>query len=256
MRVARVLAIVLLVVPLLTVLGLALALDPLVRSNVPARMSEALGVPVTLNDADAGLGGDIRLERLAIANPKGYEDAQALRVHSLSADVKATSLLSDVVEVRTLTVERPHLSIEFEGLQSNVRSLIDNLPPSENEKGKRFRIDRLTIEGATVRLTSDQIPGGTRTLTLPTIALSNVGTSEGAATMGQLASEVLRALLREALKHGAELPSQLAESLGQAVQKGAGRALDRAKEKLEDVPGLLEEQLRRGVDDLQKKKAE
>lgn len=256
MRVVRYLALGLVVAALLVLLGIGLALDPLIRIKVPARMSEALGVPVTLNDADAGLGGGIRLERLAVANPEGYKDPQALRIDGITADVKPLSLLSDVVEVDTVRVERPHLSIEFEGLQSNVRSLIDNLPPRDKERGKRFRIGRLTIEGATVRLTSEQLPGGTRTLALPTVELSNVGTAEGAATMGQVAGEVLRALLREALKHGAELPAELTRALGQAVEREAERVLEGARERLEDVPGLFEDRIRRGIDELQKKKAE
>lgn len=256
MKAVRILAVLVVVVPLLTLLGLAVALGPLLKAKIPARMSEALGVPVTLNDVDAGLGGSIRLERLTVANPEGYPDPQALRVDEISADVKPSTLLTDVVEVETLRVERPHLSVEFEGLQSNVRALIENLPPRGDEAGKRFRIGRLTIEGATVRLASERLPGGTRTLTLPTIELSNVGTAEGAATMGQVAREVLRALLREAVKHGAELPAELVRSLGEEIEREAEGAVDRAREKIEEVPGLLEDRLRRGWDDLRKKKAE
>lgn len=256
MRVVRILALLVLVLPLLALIGVALALDPLVRDGVTGRASEALGVPVTLNDADASLAGRVSLERLSVANPAGYGDPHALRVQSVSAEAKPLSLLTDVVEVETLRIERPLLSIEFRGLESNVGALIDRLPPKSEEKGKRFRIGRLTIDGAEVRFTSDRLPGGTKTVTLPPIEMTNVGTAEDAASMGQLAGEVLQALLHEGMKLAADLPAELMDSLGRSVEKGVEEALDRAKDTLEDVPGLLEDRVRRGVDDLRKKKAE
>ena len=256
MKVALVLALVLVVLPLLILAGASLALDPLIESKVPARMSEALGVPVTLNEADATLGGDLELKQLAVANPEGFEDPRALRVGRISAEAKPLSLLSDVVKVETLRIERPLLTIEFDGLRSNIQGLIDNLPPRDREKGKRFRIGRLTIEGATVRFASEQLPGGTKTVTLPTLEMTNVGTAEGAASMGQVAGEVLQALLRESLKHAAELPAELLQALGRTAENKAGELLEGAKDALEEVPGLLEDEVRRGLEDLQKRKAE
>lgn len=248
MRVVLILALIFIVLPLLLLAGAALALDPMIQSKVPARMSEALGVPVTLNDADASLAGDLALERLTIGNPEGYGDPQAIRVDRITAEAKPLSLLSDVVKIRTLTVERPLLSIEFKGLESNIQALMDNLPPREKEKGKRFRIGRLTIEGATIRFTSDRLAGGTKTVSLPTIELTNVGTAEGAQPMGRVAAEVLKALLNEALKHAGDLPAELVRSLGQAVGERAQELIEGAKDRLEEVPGLLEDRLKRELE--------
>jgi hypothetical protein len=248
MKLLRVLVVGILLLPLVLLLVVALALDGIVHNGVTRRASAALGVPVTLSDANASVFGRIGLEGLAVPSPEGFAVPRALVVDRISVHARFSSLVRPVVDVELLRLERPVLSVDLRGLRTNVGALIDRIPPRDQERGRRFRIARVSIEGAVVRLSGDHIGEEPRTLHLPPIELRNVGTAEDAAPMGELASQILRALLEGALRGGTGLPAEALRALERQALEGVEEAVDRATERLDG-------RMRRGIDGLRRPEA-
>ena len=239
--------------------GFALALDPIVLRVARTQTTNALGVPVRIDDADASLGGRLELEGFDAGNPEGFAEPRSIRFHRVAGQARLGSLFGDVVEVGELVVERPELTLEFKGTKSNFAGLMEHLasqkPREEAERGeaKKFRIRRLRVEGATVRFRSDALSGGTREVTLPNVELANLGSAEGAATTSDILAAVLQTLAAEAMKAGRNLlPADLLRSLGGDIDAAArrfGGLVNDAAERVRQIPGLLEEKVKERVED-------
>lgn len=228
--------------------GLALALDPLVLRVAKTQTEKALGVPVRIDDADASLGGRLELRGFDAANPEGFAEPRSVRFSQVAARARLASIFGDVVEIDELVLDRPELTIEFKGTRSNFAGLMDNLAARQpGEEGKKFRIRRLRVEGATVRFRADALSGGARAVTLPNLQLVNLGNTEGAATTSDILAAVLQALAAEALKAGRDLlPADLLRSLGgdiDAAAKRFGGLLEDAAERVRQIPEKLQERV-------------
>ena len=141
-------------------------------------------------------------------------------------------------------------------------------PPPE-EEGKRFVVRKLVI--ANVQVDFDLLPAGgqlTRAkATIPRIVLEDLGNTEDGATMAELASAVVQALLQASLEAGGQvlspallddlraslealgdLPVQLEgvraelETIDEALGTDLGEQLDEA---LKDAGGSLDDLLKR-----------
>ncbi|HEX7898550.1 MAG TPA: hypothetical protein VF950_12370, partial [Planctomycetota bacterium] len=164
------------------------------------------------------------LEGFEAGNPEGFAEPRSIAFDRVAATARIGSLFGKVLDVDELVVQRPALTIEFQGLKSNVGAFMDRLDreKTEDTDGRRFRVRRLRVEGATVRFRSDALSGSPREVTLPTIELNNIGTSDDAATTSELIAAVLRALTAEGMKAAEGLvPSDLLNSLGGELKLSA-----------------------------------
>lgn len=233
---------------ILAAAGLALALDPLVLRVTRDETSKALGVPVEIRSADASLFGRLSLAGFTAANPAGYGEPRSIEFDRVAVKARVGSIFEDVLSVDEVTLERPRLTIEFKGATSNLAELMARLKaraPEEREEpdGRAFRIRRLRMTGAELRFRSDVLGGDVRELTLPTLELANLGTSEDAATMSEILGAVLKALATEAVKAGQGLlPAELLKSLSGDVE-----------ELKRDVEEKVEDELEKGLEKLREK---
>ncbi|MBI4566438.1 MAG: hypothetical protein HY716_17285 [Planctomycetes bacterium] len=210
--------------------GAVLALDPIVRAGVVKLSSDALKVPTRLESATVRLGGSARVDRFEISNPAGFSEPRAASFERFQLAVRTSTLFSDTVIVPEMTVVKPEMTIEFAGTKSNWSVLMDNLsegstkPDEPSDAAKQFRIEKLRVEGATVRFRSDLLGGGATSVTLPAIELKDIGTDEKAASMADVLGALLQALGSEALKEGRSfLPQEL---LGRFRRDVSARAAD------------------------------
>lgn len=179
--------------------------------------SELTGVSVTVRDVRIRLGRGLgEIGTLTIANPEGYVATNAFEMDQLRMNLGIFSTLAgDPLVLDELVISSPVVNLQKTSRESsNLREISENAeenmaeadrklaaeePASKDKPGEPFRIvvRRLVIEGVTlnVRLAD----GTTRSGTLPSIELTDVGGDEGV-TPGGLGLTVIGAMAGEMLK--------------------------------------------------------
>lgn len=214
--------------------GVALAIDPIVKGSVEKLGSEALKVPVTLESATVKFAGRLTLDNMAIANPEGYKDPQACAFEQFDAAISVGSLFDEVVVIDHVTILKPDMTIEFVGTKSNWSVLMDNLSEGRKKEKeaeekedeappKKFRIGKILVKDATVRFRSDLLIKDGTSVTIPLLELDNVGTAENAATFTEIMAMLFQSLATGALRaKSGLLPAQLAGLFNGEVTGAAG----------------------------------
>lgn len=228
-------------IPLLVLAGVVLFIDPIVGAGVRKAGSAALKVPVRLNHASIHFAGRAELVGLSISNPEGYSEPRAVAFDRFVSTLRPRELLHEVIHIDEVTVEKPELTLELVGTKSNLSVLMANLPKTDEKadvksEGKKFLIRKMRIEKGVVRFRSDLLPGGAKTLSLPSMELDNLGTAEGGATTGEILKAILGRLGGAALEAGeGVLPAGLLQSFSSGLRDLSGRAVDEIKKKAEEL---------------------
>ena len=193
---------------------LEFSLDRIVRTAVNAAGPAALGVPVTLQDADISLvRGRAALTGLHVGNPEGYKTDGLLDLGSVSVKIDRSSLLSDVIVIKEIAVEGLVVTYEKGLLNSNLGALIDQLSagaegkdeekaeeksPAEDSAGKKVVIDKLTMTGSKMNFSvtgaAALTGGGAVPLPLPPITLTGLGREKEGVTFVEAIQDVLKAI--------------------------------------------------------------
>ena len=99
--------------------GLLIEMIPLgvLRGRIEARLSESLGLPVTIDgdlrvDFGFDLEPELAAEEITLANRTSDADAPLGRIHRLSLDLKLLRLLSGVIDIDELEIEDGELVLE------------------------------------------------------------------------------------------------------------------------------------------------
>ena len=201
----------------LAVLAVAalLFLNQIVLKTVNEAGPAALGVPVSLQDAQIRpLRGTIALKGLHLGNPEGYKTDGLLDLGSLFIRVDLASLRTDTVVIREITVDGLVVTYEKGLLNSNLGALIDLLSAGEEKNpepapeeqtaeqdtsGKKVVIDKLSISGSRMNFSvtgAAALTGGAAIpIPLPPITLTGLGREkEGGLTFVQAVRRVLTAI--------------------------------------------------------------
>lgn len=201
-------------------------LDSLIKSGIEVAGSSALGAAVTVDSVSISpLSGAGTIRGLRIANVEGYSREHALRLGEVSVQLDAASLFSDVVEVDSVNIIAPVISYETKIRTDNIRELLNNLPQGDgssapattSEAGVLLIVREINMLGAQANLVAMTMEAP---VSLPDIQLRNIGTSDDAATVPELARTVLGALSRALLN--ADLPTfdMLREGVEDRVREG------------------------------------
>ena len=230
-------------------------LDQIVLKTVNEAGPAALGVPVSLEDAQIRpLRGTIALKGLHLGNPEGYKTDGLLDLHSLFIRIDLASLRTDTVVIREITVDGLVVTYEKGLLNSNLGALIDLLSAGEEEtpepapeeqaggpetSGKKVVIDKLSIAGSRMNFSvtgAAALTGGAAIpIPLPPITLTGLGREkEGGLTFVQAVRRVLTAIAGatgtaiagsgKILGDGAKAVGEGAVNAGKAVVGGAAEA--------------------------------
>jgi len=193
---------------------LEFSLDRIVRAAVNAAGPAALGVPVSLQDADISLvRGRATLTGLHVGNPEGYKTDGLLDLGSVSVKLDRSSLLSDVVVIKEIAVAGLVVTYEKGLLNSNLGALIDQLSAgekgideekaaekseAEDSAGKKVVIDKLTMTGSKMNFSvtgaAALTGGGAVPLPLPPITLTGLGREKDGVTFVEAIQHVLKAI--------------------------------------------------------------
>ena len=200
------------VVLALAFVALDLSLGKIVLKSANAAAPAALGVPVTLQDVDISLlRGTAAVKGLHVGNPEGFKTAGLFDLGAVSVDVDNSTLLSDVIVIKEISIDGLALTYE-QGLRgSNLGALIDQLsagaegeepaqekPAAEEAPGKKVVIEKLTITGSKMNFSvtgaAALTGGGAVPLPLPPITLTNLGQEQEGVTLVEAIQNVLKAI--------------------------------------------------------------
>ena len=184
-------------------------LDWIVKIALEHYGPQVAGVAVKVDDVELSpASGKGRLRGLEIGNPPGFSASRAARFGDIVLDVDPATIRSDVVHVRSISVEASTIVYERADKATNLDAISRNIdayvkragdgeegPEGATSRKRRFLIDRLSIRSAKVTMTNPTLKGQGVTFDLPDIELRDVGRRGGGATASQVAAAVTNAII-------------------------------------------------------------
>ena len=226
---------------LILVLTIPLWLGPTVKSVANKVAPEYTGTEFSIADVSLNpYTGKYRITELRLGNPKGYPVPVAFSVSNVLVDVEMSSLATDTIHIREITIDNPYASYvdkdgtnNFEWIQAHVEAKIGPKEEEEEEEedkgpGKKVIIDKLTIAGTRVKLKFlPEMP-------IMTITRKDIGKEKGGATF----EEVGKMLADAIMKATSSLGEGLTAALG-ALGDGANNLVGGATNLLGGAAGVL-----------------
>ena len=215
--------------------GVFVYFDSIVKSGIEVVGSRVLGTQVTVDSVGVSpLNGSGSISGLTVANVDGFNSDYAFQLGSLSVDINASTVLSDVVEIESVQIIQPRINYETRIVQDNIRALINNLPgggggseATGEPSNTRVIIRELVLQDPQLNLVAAKLSAP---IPLPDIRLQNIGEQGNAATV----ADALRIVLAEISR--AIVNSNALENLGEAAEQGLRDAVDNA---VEDVSSRI-----------------
>lgn len=195
--------------------GLLLSLNPIILKAVNGTAPAALGVPVTLGNADiALLQGRASLQNLHVGNPEGFKTDGLLDLGSISIRIDNSTLLSDTIVIQEILIDGLVLTFEKGLLDNNLNAFIESLssgkdepskpetdtqaPSDEAKPAKKLVIEKLAITGSRMNLSitgaAALTGGGAIPIPLPPITLTDLGKDKDGVTFIEAVREILTAI--------------------------------------------------------------
>lgn len=214
-------------------------IDELIADTIQTEGTAALGTQVSVQSVETKLTEGVAIiNGLAIANPPGYESANAVQVNTFSADV---DYQSQVIE--NILIQKPVINAELKGTRSNFQDLMDNMPESAEEEvveeeeeaadDSEITIKSLQLREATVNINSDKL--GKTSFIMDDFVLNDVS-----GTADQISERITASLV-------AHVTGQITGfATAQIAQMVQAKAIEEAKEAVNEK---IEEQLSEGLDE-------
>jgi uncharacterized protein involved in outer membrane biogenesis len=215
---------------------------------------ESEGPKVTQTDVTLG-GVDIQLRKgrgelsdLVIANPPGFDSAEAFHADQLVLQIKPSSLVGDVIIIEEIVVKGVNVTAEQKGLTTNLQTLLKSVQesaggeqePASGESDIRLMVEKLSFADSSLKLITEDY--GSYPVDLPGLELTNLGSPENGLTPAQLGEAILEPALRQAAKVAQErLKDEAQDKAEEKLKEKAREELgDDAEEKVNKLRGLLD----------------
>ena len=183
------------------------------------------------------------LHNLIVANPDGFQTANAFSLGEIAIDVDTASITSDPVVINSLRIIAPEITYEqgksgtnLQRLQKNVEQSIGSGGASTDTSaegegtGTQLIIKELLISGGQIHYSNPLLGGNTIDVPLPEIRLSGIGEKSNGASGAEVVEQLMAAINKSAVS-----------AVSQAgVLKDAGKQLE---QRLKDEKGRLEESI-------------
>ena len=208
-------------------------IDSILKGQIEKVGSELTGVPVTVGGVSLSLtDGSGEITGLTIANPPGYSNNPAFSLGTLKLGIDIGSLKeANPIVLNTLVIDSMEANLELRSDSSNLSTISENIAKNtesaeeqttETEAGDPLLITirQLFINNVNIAINDGE---GTKSETLPTIELADVGGEAGATPAG-ITSAILSKLISEILK----------EAAAEALMKKANDAVNSATKSLMD----------------------
>jgi uncharacterized protein involved in outer membrane biogenesis len=269
MKVAKWVALVILLVLVVGGIVLYMNLNRIVRSTVEKQSTNSLNVQTRLQSANVSLfGGEVSLNNFEVGSPQGFQSPQMMTLGGVDVGVKLSELRNDPLRVNEIMIKDPRLVIEMQGTKFNIRKFIESLPageedpqPDDGSEPMKLIINDLRVQGASVVFRPDvaavsSLPGIGQTLSglkqeyvlnIPPLHMQNIGTGEGNQN-GAAIKEVVTLLVTQLAAKAAE-SEELPPELRQVLSLNVGEITNMVKARLGEE---LNKQLDKIGEDLSK----
>ncbi|QJR12244.1 hypothetical protein DSM104443_03329 [Usitatibacter rugosus] len=186
-------------------------LDVIAHYAIEKYGSEMLGVEVKVKDVElSATDGKGALKGVEIATPKGFSAPRTARVGQIRLAVEPATIRDDLIVIREIAVEAPEIwydragsgATNLDAIQKNIEGYLQRSgTPAEGKAagpqapGRRYVIEKVSIRGARVTMTTSGLKGQGIGFTLPDIELRNIGRKPDGVTAAQAANVVTNALI-------------------------------------------------------------
>ena len=167
---------------------------------------------------------------LEIGNPQGFSAARALTLGEIKLALDPSTLTSNVVHVKEISLEAPTINYERGAAGDNLstiqKHIKSQLPKSQGGSGaaekskdapqRKFIVDHVQLRNAKVSY------GGAVSVALGDVHLRDLGKKKGGATAAELTDEVWTELSRVALAKAPAAIEQLRDKAKDAEQRLRG----------------------------------
>jgi hypothetical protein len=194
--------------------------------------------------------GSVKLHNFQLDNPKGYDDAEAVKLDYASVEMVPSSVVGDVIHIKEIVLDGVYLSYLSKNGVSNFDAILSKLSDGEESKDdvsgedekekaekskKRFMIDKIVISNLKFKYEMLTIP-------VPvTITLTDIGKDSDGVTMSQALMEILDDLIKTVMRTGNALTDILSLTASSLSTKATN-----------SVSGIMKEakNLKKGVKEL------
>ncbi len=184
-------------------------LDFIIKTAVEKVGSDVTQVDVRLNKVKIGLReGTGQLSGLFVGSPAGFDEDSVFELGDIRLVLDTASLTSDIIVIREIAIVDPVVTYELSGKGSNVQALQNNVSSGESAEeasgadeeagGKKFVIDRLTIKGGQVNVSST-LSKKTLKAKLADIELRDLGKKKGGMGATEFATLLINVLTKSAV---------------------------------------------------------
>lgn len=215
-------------------------LDGIVKAAVEKIGSDLTQTKVTLNDVNIEeTSGRGTFRGFRVTNPAGFSDDDAFKFEEVSVTIDAASILSDPVIIKEVVIIGPQVVYEFGDDGTNLDRLNKNVQSKAgsgsggggDSEGPKFIIENLYLRDGKVSVQAPLL-NEKISLPLPTIHLTDIGKKGRGATPGDIADQIMEAILAGA---GSAVSSANID-IG-SLTEGAGEIAKDAQKVLEESGG-------------------
>ncbi len=226
-------------------------LDAIIKKVIEDVGSDVVGTSVRVSEVKFTLtDGRGEIHGLQIANPPGFNTPNAFEMDQVAVQVRPASLTGPVIVIDEVRVDGARLTAEQKGPTTNLQTLLDGMKPADNAAPAepsgdpadvRLALKQFAFVNSSAAVETAQYGG--KTLKMPGIRLADIGDEQTGLTPEQLASRMLRTVIKQAQK---AVQDYLEELVKDAAKEEVNKKLDEKigaenREKLEGLKGLLKD---------------
>lgn len=179
------------------------SLDGFIKGAIESYGSAMTGASIKIGALEIRTtDGQTIISNLEVGNPAGFKTPHALKVGKIDVVIDMATLTSDVIVIRKIDIAAPNVIYEkdeamtnFDALQKNIASFLGTSKTEEKDSGsKKFIVEQLLIHDAKAEASAPVLAGKTVAVSLPDIALHDVGKAKGGVTAGELGQTIANEL--------------------------------------------------------------
>ncbi|HJY77408.1 MAG TPA: hypothetical protein VKE95_12285 [Burkholderiales bacterium] len=200
--------------------------DALVKRAIEGFGPQLTGVTVKVQRVRLEpVDGKGSITGLEVGNPPGYKSARALALGEMHLAIDYSSLASNVIRVKEISLQGPVITYEtgaggdnLTAIQKHIDAELARLsgPASADRvSGRKFIVDHIYVRDASVRF------GDALTLSMPDVHLRDVGKKSNGASAGEVVKTVWGSIAGGA--------TNVASRAGGAIATGAKSVLEGAR---------------------------
>ncbi|MCD6416541.1 MAG: hypothetical protein J7M08_07585 [Planctomycetes bacterium] len=233
----------------LIVIGLLVLLGHVVKVGIEKAGPLVAAVPIQVQDVRISLPGQsFTMIGFEMGNPEGFDAPTSVYVGAISVEARLATLLKDEIVLPRIEVDRPKITLEFRGKETNLARIMKQMKIPKGRSEKKLRIGLLRITHPSVEVAGLPL-GKAIKFDLPDIELRDLSAGGKPKSPREVAVAVLEAIQKQILDAApdylsAERLLSLSGEMNKALENGT-RLLDEASTKLGDKANDLLKRLAR-----------